>query len=134
MPSTMTPQDVGRSYKPITERWAAPERPLTGLAQHARALQFLNNRQFALDVGCGCNGRFGDLLKTTGFQVEGIDVSERMVALARLRDPDGQFHHGDICQWELPRRYDFITAWDSIWHVPLADQAGVLRKLCDGLN
>jgi hypothetical protein len=31
-------------------------------------------------------------------------------------------------------RYDFITAWDSIWHVPLAEQGGVLRKLCDGLN
>jgi 2-polyprenyl-3-methyl-5-hydroxy-6-metoxy-1,4-benzoquinol methylase len=34
----------------------------------------------------------------------------------------------------LPRQYDFITGWDSIWHVPLAQQAFVLQKFCDGLK
>jgi len=57
-----------------------------------------------------------------------------MVALARQRHPDVQFYHADICRWELPREYDFITAWDSIWHVPLAEQEGVVRKLCAGLH
>jgi SAM-dependent methyltransferase len=131
---SMTPTDVGRSYDAITHQWEAPERPFSGLPQHQRAMQFLKARQHALDVGCGCDGRLIDYLRAQGFQVEGVDVSERMVALARQRHPDVRFHHADICGWELPRKYDFITGWDSIWHVPLAEQDGVLRKLCDGLN
>jgi len=75
-----------------------------------------------------------EYLRAQGFEVEGIDVSERMIALARQRHPDTRFHHADICRWELPRQYDFITGWDSIWHVPLAEQESVLRKLCDRLN
>jgi len=43
------------------------------------------------------------------------------------------FHHADVVSWELPKRYELISAWDSIWHVPLALQEEVLRKLCRGL-
>lgn len=130
----MDPIEVGKSYDSITHRWQTPEYPLGGLRQHERAIQFVKNRGYALDAGCGCNGRFIDLLRQNGFSVEGVDVSERMIALARQRDPAVQFYHADICQWELPRKYDFITGWDSIWHVPLVEQSRVLQKLCAGLN
>jgi 2-polyprenyl-3-methyl-5-hydroxy-6-metoxy-1,4-benzoquinol methylase len=129
----MNPTDVGQSYDSIAHRWQVLEQPLNGLVQHERALRFAKPTGYALDVGCGCNGRFLDLLKMHGFTVEGLDVSEQMVSLARQRDPEVQFHHADICQWVLPRKYDFITGWDSIWHVPLEAQAGVLQKLFDGL-
>jgi trans-aconitate methyltransferase len=130
----MTPSDIARSYDAITQQWESPERPLSGLQHHRVALRFLKPRQHALDVGCGCNGRLINYLKAEGFRVEGVDVSERMIALARQRNPDLQFYHADICRWELPRKYDFITGWDSIWHVPLAEQGHVLQKLCDGLH
>jgi SAM-dependent methyltransferase len=130
----MEPIEVGKSYDSIVDRWWTPESPLDGLRQHDRAIQFVRNHGYALDAGCGCNGRLIDLLREKGFIVEGVDVSERMIALARERDPTVQFYHADICQWELPRKYDFITGWDSIWHVPLASQSGVLRKLCAALN
>jgi len=32
------------------------------------------------------------------------------------------------------QKYDFITAWDSIWHVPLHAQASVISKLANALN
>jgi SAM-dependent methyltransferase len=130
----MNPNEVGQSYDAIAERWRVPEYPLTGLPQHERALQFVKARGHALDVGCGCNGRFIDLLRGAGFEVEGVDVSARMIELARQRDPLVTFHHADICNWVLPRKYDFLTGWDGIWHVPLDRQAEVLRKLCDGLT
>lgn len=130
----MTPQEVGRSYDAITHLWQAPASPLSGVPQHQRAMQFLRTRQYALDVGCGCNDRLIDYLKSVGLQVEGVDVSEQMLVLAKRRHPDVQFHQADICEWELPRRYDFITGWDSIWHVPLTEQPRVLRKLCAGLR
>jgi SAM-dependent methyltransferase len=57
-----------------------------------------------------------------------------MIALARQRHPDISFYHADICTWNVPRKYDFISAWDSIWHVPLDMQEPVMQKICEGLT
>ena len=105
-----------------------------GIPQLERALKFTTAGRYALDIGCGCSGRFIDRLIEHGFHVEGVDVSARMIALAKQRHPNVAVHHADICQWNLPRRYDVIVAWDSLWHVPLADQASVMRKICAGLT
>jgi SAM-dependent methyltransferase len=135
----MTPAEVASSYDAIAERWASPTfSHANGIAQHERALAFLEQpaqaeRRHALDVGCGGSGRFVELLLGRGFEIEGVDLSARMVELARQRHPGVSFHQADIRVWELPRRYAFISAWDSIWHVPLADQAPVLAKLLAGL-
>jgi len=129
----MRPEEIGRRYDQIAQQWQEPWLQSNGIAQFQRAIQFTQQRGAALDIGCGCSGRFIDLLRQNGFQVEGLDVSTRMVALARERHPDVTFHHADICTWELPRSYDFIAGWDSIWHLPLAEQEPVLRKICGGL-
>jgi 2-polyprenyl-3-methyl-5-hydroxy-6-metoxy-1,4-benzoquinol methylase len=84
-------------------------------------------------VGSGCSGRFITLLKKHGYEVEGLDISAEMIALAKTRHPDITFHHADVCEWTPPRSYDFITAWDSIWHVPMDRSELVLRKLCQAL-
>jgi SAM-dependent methyltransferase len=57
-----------------------------------------------------------------------------MLNLARKRHPNVTFHHADICEWEFPQKYDFISAWDSIWHVPLDQQESIIQKLCKALN
>jgi len=127
----MHPSDIGKSYDLLAQKWLEPR--TDGLAQFKRAVQFVPNGKFALDVGCGCNPRFIDLLGEHGFQVEGIDVSNEMLRLAKQNRPEISFHLQDICTWDLPRRYDFISAWDSTWHLPLGQQKPVLAKLCDGL-
>src|SRR5690606_17662725 len=88
----------------------------------------------AIDLGCGCSGRFMDLLTARGLEVEGLDVSARMIELARARHPRATFHHADVCAWEFPRRYDFITGWDSLWHLPLAAQEPVMRRILAALS
>lgn len=129
----MTPQELARSYDEIAHVWLEPHIQSNGLAQFERAISFVTQRGHALDIGCGSSGRFLDLLQQHGFQVEGLDVSERMIALARQNRPGVTFHHADISTWELPRKYDFISAWDSIWHLPLALQKPVMKKICDAL-
>ena len=74
------------------------------------------------------------LLARHGFRTDGLDASPAMIALARDRHPEARLFHADICRWELPRSYDLIVAWDSVWHVPLAQQEAVLTKLCRGLS
>lgn len=131
----MTPDEIAKSYDQIAERWNSDEfQRSNGIGQHERAIAFLNNRRNALDIGCGSSGRVIDLLIGHGLTVEGLDVSARMIELAKVRHPDTAFHYADIRTWEFTKKYDLISAWDSIWHLPLADQEIVLTKILRGLT
>jgi SAM-dependent methyltransferase len=130
----MQPTKTGRSYDTLAQSWQ--ERMLKssyGIPQFERAIKFAKNHGFALDVGCGSSSRLIDLLLRNDFHVEGLDVSEKMITMIRVLHPNLSFYHEDISTWTLPRKYDFISAWDSIWHLPLAKQEPVMRKICDGL-
>ncbi|VXC03945.1 class I SAM-dependent methyltransferase [Massilia sp. 9I] len=129
--------DTAAAYDQLAERWLdADFDPLNGIKQHERALAFLGDgaRGWALNVGCGCNTRFNPLLRAHGLEIEGIDVSSRMLALAQAADPGVTLHHADICAWQPPRSYRFITAWDSMWHVRLEEQRPLMLKLMGMLD
>lgn len=131
----MTPSEIAKSYDQLADQWNSDGFPRhNGIEQHKRAVAFLKERCHALDIGCGSSGRFIDLLISCGFDVAGLDISRRMIELARQRHPNVTFHHADICEWEFPRKYDLISAWDSIWHLPLKHQEPVLTKILHGLN
>ena len=129
----MTSIDVAAGYDQLADLWNSDEFDRSnGIAQHKRAVAFCDQQRRALDVGCGSSGRIIELLQQHGFAVEGVDFSPRMLELAGKRHPQVTFHHADICDWGLPHQYDLISAWDSIWHVPLAQHEAVLRKLLTG--
>jgi hypothetical protein len=127
----MTPEQVAASYDQIARLWL--DVSTYGFAQIERAVGVVRHKGVALDVGCG-TGRCLGLLARHGFRTDGLDVSPALLALARDRHPDARLFHADIGRWELPRSYDLIVAWDSVWHVPLARQEPVLAKLCRGLS
>lgn len=122
-------------YNKIAEHWAGNNfNQENGIEQHKRALRLAQTSGNAIDIGCGSSGRIIDLMLSQGFIVEGLDYAEEMLKLAKLRNPNVEFHHADICNWKPRKKYDFISAWDSIWHVPLEFQESVLRKLLASLN
>lgn len=126
----------GAAYDLLAERWRdAVFNQDNGVALHRRALSFLDAADdgWALNVGCGCNTRFNPLMRGHGLRIEGVDVSGRMIALAAQADPAVLLHHADIVAWPLTRSYRFITAWDSIWHVPLAEQDALMARLMNAL-
>jgi len=128
------PSEIAKSYDRIAQDWLSPHLDRNGIPQHERALQFRPSVGRAIDIGCGCHGRFLRLLGAHGYSAEGLDISARMLELARQRFPDITFHHADVCTWQPDASYDFISAWDSIWHVPLSEAESVLRKLCGMLS
>lgn len=130
--------DIAKGYDQLADFWHSDAFDRTnGIAAHERAFAFCRNPAEqgarALDVGCGSSGRIIDLLSQHGFATEGLDLSPGMLKLARARHPDVLFHLADICTWSPPHTYEFISAWDSIWHVPLGEHASVLRKLFGSL-
>jgi predicted TPR repeat methyltransferase len=131
----MKPSDIAQAYDTITHLWESEQFNMNnGIEQHNRAVSFVEKRGLALDVGCGCTGRFIDLLQGHGFTAQGVDLSTAMLDLAKDKHPDVEFFNEDICEWTPPKKYDFITAWDSIWHIPLEQQECVLTKLVSALN
>lgn len=131
----MKPEKTAQHYDALASHWAGTAfNRLNGIAQHERAFRFVKNHNHAIDIGCGSSGRFLDMMIAKGFaQPEGLDISGQMLALAKERHPDLLFHQADICDWAFEKSYDFISAWDSVWHAPLEQQAGILTKLCRGL-
>lgn len=131
----MQPSDTGKAYDQITHLWNSQNfNRNNGIDQHKRAISFTHNRGKALDMGCGCTGRFIDLLLDAGFTPEGVDISQEMIRFAQLKHPAVKFYQQDICEWSITERYDFVTAWDSLWHLPLNRQEPVLTKLVECLN
>ncbi len=75
-----------------------------------------------LDVACG-TGLHDQYLRDR-YQVEGLDVSEAMLAIARTRLPDVPFHHGDMSAFHLGRTFDAVTClFSAVAHL------GTVRRL-----
>ncbi|MGJ8678222.1 MAG: class I SAM-dependent DNA methyltransferase [Akkermansiaceae bacterium] len=133
----MTAQEIAHSYDQLASHWDGEKfHRANGIVQHERAFQFLKTKTkgSAIDIGCGSSGRIIDLLMAEGFETEGLDISPEMIRLAKRRHPERLFYLADIISWNFPKRYDFISAWDSIWHAPLECHEAILRKLCDHLS
>ncbi|BDU74332.1 class I SAM-dependent methyltransferase [Mesoterricola silvestris] len=87
----------------------------------------------ALDFGCGA-GRSTRFLKELGFQAEGVDLSEAMLAEARVRDPEGRYLRvpdGDLSPL-AGRRYDRILSAFTFDNVTC--KGALLRQLADLLE
>jgi trans-aconitate methyltransferase len=131
----MHPEDTASRYDRIAQWWQTQHQDsLYGIAQLKQAIKFTPEKRFAIDIGCGSSGRFIKVLSEHGFQVEGLDISEEMINLAKQLHPDIPFYWADICSWNPPKPYSLIVAWDSTFHLPLDQQEPVTRKLCDALE
>lgn len=131
----MHPEDTAVRYDCIAQWWQTQhQNSLYGIAQLERAIKFTSKKQLALDIGCGSSGRFIKVLRKHGFQVEGLDISQEMIDLAKQLHPGITFYRADICCWHPPKPYNLIVAWDSTFHLPLDMQEPVTKKLCDALE
>lgn len=131
----MDPLAIGIKYSKIAEWWN--ERHINskyGIKQIEKALTFSKNSNTALDVGCGSGGRIIKLLNAHGLNVTGIDVSEKMIELARSNHPDTTFHQSDLLNFETGLNFDFIVAWDSIFHIEAAKQMDAINKMTNLLR
>lgn len=81
-----------------------------------------------LDLGCG-TGLSGVALRPFASLLVGLDLSPRMLAMARARNVYDELHEGDLLDWlpKHPARFDLIAAADVLNY--LGDLGPVLRLL-----
>lgn len=128
----MKPEILGERYNKLASWWHKQHHDSNyGVTQVKKALQFCPPGGNALDVGCGAGGRMVRLMEENKLAVTGIDVSPEMIKLAIEHHPDETFFVDDICHFQATEKYQFILAWDSIFHLPLNEQEPVVVKLCN---
>lgn len=79
-----------------------------------------------LDLGCGAGEPVDRYLIDRGYSVTGIDVSEKMIALARTRFPRQRWLRMDMRKALLDQKFAGVLAWDSLFHLGHADQAALI--------
>src|SRR5689334_14151199 len=82
----------------------------------------------ACDMGCG-PGHVANYLHKRGIEVLGIDLSPRMVELARQLSPDIEFRQGNMSSLNVDdEAWGGIVAFYSIIHIPREKVIHVLQE------
>jgi SAM-dependent methyltransferase len=80
-----------------------------------------SNGKRLLDVACGTGMHMQYLGEH--YELEGLDLDEELLALARIRVPDALFHYGDMTDFDLDSRFDVVTClFSSIGYVKTMDK------------
>ncbi|WP_198521003.1 methyltransferase domain-containing protein [Alteromonas sp. MB-3u-76] len=95
----MEPHLTGKQYDKIASWWHDYHKTSSyGVKPFEHALSFVSAKReerqtapLALDVGCGSSDRFISILERSGFLLTGIDVSEKMIKLAKDNHPSHHF-------------------------------------------
>jgi SAM-dependent methyltransferase len=78
-----------------------------------------------LDVACG-TGLHLAAFRDLGFAVEGLDLSDAMVAAARARLPESPIHRADMRSFALGRRFDAaVCLFSAIGYMTTLDDLAV---------
>ncbi len=97
--------------------------------------RYIKKNAAILDLGCG-PGNNAKILhdKDTTCRITGVDLSEKMVELARQNAPLGDFDVLDIRDIHFNRRFDVIIASFCIVHLTDTDTSLLLKKISDHLT
>lgn len=123
------PLETGEAYDKIAD-WV-----MAGMSASPCGMPFLEElagklpeNAHVLELGCGF-GRMTRVLLDRGFQVTALDVSEKMIRLARDYVPEAVLVHGDASEFCSAETYDAVLAWDSLFHLPPERQRPMMERI-----
>jgi len=124
---------VRRGYDRCAEAYAAARREDDG-DQLEPLLGLLQDGSDVLDLGCGGGVPIARALAER-YNVTGVDVSERMLGMARAAVPDGRFTRGDIMDVEFESAsFDAAVAMFVLFHLPREEHGDVFRRVASWLR
>ncbi|ORX39695.1 S-adenosyl-L-methionine-dependent methyltransferase [Kockovaella imperatae] len=124
---------ISSSYNAIAQKyhdWASP-RPTTDRADYIdRLSHILPKDAKILELGCGSGVPATQQCVKLGYDVTGVDVSSKLIEIARREVPGATFHVSDMISFTPPNgeRFDCIMAFYTIWHLPPDEEELILRK------
>ena len=86
-----------------------------------------------LDLGCGTGRPMAEQVVASGHRVIGVDQSEAMLEQARRRLPDQCWLLSPMEHYVPDRDFQAAIIWDSIFHLPRSEHAGILQRVVERL-
>lgn len=115
-------------YDAMAQKYAKKLNDYAPLPERERFISLLSNRAHILDVGCG-PGRDAEYFTAKGFRVTGVDFSEKLLAIAKVRIPQATFYKQDFRRLRFPKgSFDGIWACASLLHLKRREVPEVLKK------
>lgn len=100
----------------------------------AELIPLLSPMSHILDLGCGCGLPVAKLLAEK-FVVTGVDISPVQIRRAKELVPQARFIYGDMTKLNFGAgRFDAIVSFFSIFHVPLAEQPELFKRITHWLR
>lgn len=83
-----------------------------------------------LELGCGSGVPITRMLLDRGAQVVGNDISSKQISMAKTRCPEATLIAGDMTALSFePASFDGIISFYTIFHLPRAEQKGMLANI-----
>lgn len=95
-----------------------------------RLVKHLRAEAKILDLGCGPGIPFDRYLVEKGFDVTGVDTSQKHIEMARLNVPKANFIRDDISSANFARgSFDAVISLYTIFHIPREEHGELLQKI-----
>jgi ubiquinone/menaquinone biosynthesis C-methylase UbiE len=122
-------ETVERSYDKMGETYHNFRNNEKFISELERFSDQLPPAGHVLDAGCGVGKPTSEFLMKKGFKVTGVDISGKMVELARENVPEATFHQKNILTLDFEDgSFDGIICVYTLWHLPRADHPKVIQN------
>lgn len=128
---TQTIQTYNNSAKSLAEKFDYLGARINDIKETLELVKIMNPN--VLEIGCG-NGRDAEEIVKYTNNYLGIDISEKLVELARRKVANGNFEVADIEGYKFPEGLDIVFAFASLIHVPIKSLQMILGDICLSLN
>ncbi|MFO1419502.1 MAG: class I SAM-dependent methyltransferase [Candidatus Competibacteraceae bacterium] len=119
--------DLALLYDDLAETYAAGRHRFDTTPILEEFARFLPPGARVLDAGCGAGEPVARYFVARGDTVTGIDLSERMLALARRQVPKATFQRMDLRALDFPpASFDGIAAVYVVFHLPRTEHLALL--------
>lgn len=121
------------TYNAIADHYASQMDAYTPEADRKLFLTYLKPGSKILDVGCAA-GRDSIYFSQFGHKTVGVDLSEKLLAIARKKAPNLTFLHDDICKKLFPNgSFNAVWACAVLLHQSRQEVPGILRNFYQAL-
>jgi cyclopropane fatty-acyl-phospholipid synthase-like methyltransferase len=126
----MTNDLVKEGYEKAADDYAAKRTQFESIKYLEAFSKLIQKGRTILDIGCGDGKPVDEYLVKQGFAVNGIDVSKRMIELAKKNVPEGFYEVKDMLNLrEGEYCVDGVVSFSAIFHAARENYQGLLKKL-----
>ena len=121
---------VKQGYNKAAEHYAASRDQFENTKYLDKLNALLSSNSHILDIGCGAGKPIDSYFVSKGHSVTGIDLSEKMIDLARENVPEASYKVQDMTQLkENDYSVDAVVSFYAIFHTPRETHQELFKKI-----